>query len=289
LVESLGGESKLAKQIPRGSLLAVAGRLDTQRIVQAVVELNRDGRYLGAPGRLPPAWGPALAVLSGLGPDIGLFLLAPESSASAAAGWPIEWLTAIGSRPVGAIGEQPTSVEEPAFVEQLVPLVRSSLEFAAQLETARKPKRLVQVHSEPVNERGGKLTTVHGLPKLKADEAVSFTVADRTLWVGSNAAVVRNAAQAADRVAPPPTKLSAPSGLFFCDLAALRAMLATSPPTASALGRLLNIEPAEGKQKLADVLTVLRLADSLVVTGGADAQGFSCSWRLATSEEKKAE
>ncbi len=281
LVESVGGESKLAERIPRDTLLSIAGRIDTRRLVQSLIELNRSGKYFGAPGRLPPAWGPALALLSGLGPDVGVSLIAPESSASAAAGWPIRWLAAIGSRPLEANGKQP------ALVEELVPLVRASLDFAAQLESARKPERLVQVQTEPASERCGPLTTVYGLPRLKADEAVSFTVANRTLWISSDTTLVRDAAEAANCVAPPTTRLLKPGVLLYCNLAAIRSTLAMSPPTASALGKFLNVEPAEGRRKLTDLLTVLKLADALVITGGADGHGFSCAWRLTASEAKE--
>jgi hypothetical protein len=97
LFESVAGESRLAERIPRETLVALAGRLDTQRLVQLLLELNR-GEYLGSVGRVPPAWGAALALLGGLGPDVAVYLLAPEDSAGAAMGWPIQWLAAIGSR-----------------------------------------------------------------------------------------------------------------------------------------------------------------------------------------------
>jgi hypothetical protein len=175
------------------------------------------------------------------------------------------------------------------LVDELLPLVRSSLDFAAQLENARKPKRPVEVQTEPADAQSGPVTTVRGLPKLKNEEAISFTVADRTLWVGSDPSLVRDAGQAANRASPPSTRLAKPGALAYVNLAAVRTMLTTSPPTASALGKLLKVEPAEGVHKLAELLTVLNLADTLVINGGADAQGFSCAWRLATSEEKKAD
>jgi hypothetical protein len=133
------------------------------------------------------------------------------------------------------------------------------------------------------------LTTIRGLPKLKAEQSISFMVADRTLWLGGDPALLRGALSPEKRVLPPATRISKPSALAYFDLAAIRTTLMGSPPTAAALGKFLRVEPSEGGRKLDELLAILKLADSLVVAGGADAQGLSCAWRIATQAEKKSE
>jgi hypothetical protein len=276
VLASAGGGCELFEKVPDDALIALLGRLDVGQLVQSFAR----GDLQPWSGRPPPSLALAgvLAVASGLGKDVALYVLPPKTEADGQP-WPIDWLIGLQTQPV-----EPDS---PNLGEALDPLVRAALRFAVQNDRLRRPDSLARVAS---TERDGlRITSVEGMGQRAP--RVLYTQRGGLVWAGTSTARLVAAAGGAagsraqaHRLQPLLNpRVGRPSDLLFVDLAGLERLL-DKPASAEMLSAAKGLDPSATRRRLDELGDLLKLGDKLVAQVAIDSAGVGVALHVSLDE-----
>ena len=286
LVGALSGGPRLHQHVAEGALVAFGGRLDVSKVLQTLFASSGSDPSLAKPPGVDAAL--SLAILSGLGPDWGAYLLPARQDESRPTPWPVEWLVGVGTQPAQG---QPKSSEQaggPSLAAGLLPWIRQAALFAEQSERARNPNTVAKVVTVPAGDRV--ITEIHGLPKLGAGGVLAFAAADDVLWAGSSTAYVRDAlnkptdASFSDRfknlVIEPSDEAS---HWLYIDLAGLGRLLGESTSHFERLAAARKVSREHVERDWRNLVRAIDVGDWFLVRGRVSTEGVHWSAYLQAS------
>jgi len=286
LIGALSGGTRLHQHVAEGALVAFGGRLDVSKVLQTLFASSGSDPSLAKPPGVDAAL--SLAILSGLGPDWGAYLLPARQDESRPTPWPVEWLVGVGTQPAQG---QPKSSEQaggPSLAAALLPWIRQAALFAEQSERARNPNSVAKVVTVPAGDRV--ITEIHGLPKLGPDGVLAFAAADDVLWAGSSTAYVRDALNK-----PADTSLSdrfkklvieasdEPSHWLYIDLAGLSRLLGESTSHFERMAAARKVSREQVERDWRNLVRAIDIGDWFLVRGRVSTDGMHWAAYLQAS------
>lgn len=287
LWQSVSGQAALLPHLPAESLVAVAGRFDWRRWVEALAPRLAPGRGESdaavhdqpAP-RVDPQELIAITLLSGVGPDMAAYVVPTAGVAPPAAGSdsPATSLAAVGLWETRSL--QPG---EPPLAEAFEALLRTAFTVLATAANAQHAEPIVRVETSTAAD--GRLTSLRGWPTLAPVEP-TFLVDGSRIWLGTSADAVRRAiapvakdaslaAQRLTRLEHP--RLAAPGHVVYLNLRGLRESLAEDPGPLAWLARVNRLDEETAQRSRRQLGAVVGLADELLFEALVDETGLSAS------------
>jgi hypothetical protein len=277
VLASFSGETAIVERIPAGCLAAVAGRCD-------LAGLFRAARSMAPPEeRHGGAWDLLDRVLKLVGPDFAAYLTAagppsaaptPDEGPQATPPLPLRWIVGIGVRQRQPGEKLPPGKE---VLETLLPL---SLQMTSLLREGAPLARLRTI------ARGNhRVTLIEHWWLLPPGSVAAYVVTTDYLWAGASEATIHAALELsvedslarADRFRGLVDRtLGVPTHLFYADLAAMRRLYAEHKNAfVAAVAEARGIPPDRAERGLAQLASILELADTVVASMHVDEQRIS--------------